>query len=396
MGKRDRREPTDDRAGRIRLLLPLLLAVGLCAYAPLRSIQLLRLENGSIGMTSYAVQEDPWQHPRLSRLRRDEKLDEVVAPGRTQFEKIVLLRAWARRQWDSGPRPFYYPAWDALEILDLARRRNNKAFCAQYAVLFLQSARSLGLHARYLDLGHFIASVWSDEHDRWVVMDPTNDLHYESGGEPMGDWELIRAAWSGRAGGIEVVGPGAARRPIAKEELAPFRALKVCLLNDQLTKPVVVIQNGRKRTLALESDYRRYPLVGKEKIGYGNYCLGWKEGREAPADPNAPVSGERDDFRQAHNQTVLLVADASDDQGLVKLRLLTETSPEFQAFVGGPSGQEPRELSSHVVWTLRPGYNSFRARVRTAAGWVGPESRVEVYYKPSWIKRASYRLASLR
>lgn len=396
MGKQDRRERTDDRAGRAKLLLPLVLAGGLCAYAPLSSIQLLSLENGHVATTSYSMREDPWRHPRLSRLRREERLDEVAAAGKTQFEKIVLLRRWARRQWDAAPEPFYYPAWDAVEILDLARRRGNKAFCAQYAVLFLQASRSLGLHARYLDLGHFIASVWSDEYDRWVVMDPTNDLHYERGGEPMGDWELMRAAWSGRAAGIEVVGPGAARKPITRAELEPFRALSVCLYSDQLTSPAIVMQNGRRRTLALESDHRRYPLVGKEKVGYGNYCLGWKEDGAPAADPGRPASGDRDDFRQAQNQTILILADAIEDQGVVKLRLLTETAPEFEVFVGGPEGQAPGELTSHVVWSLKPGVNAFTARVRTAAGWLGPTSRIKVFYKPSWIKRASYRLASLR
>lgn len=394
-GKPDRFDKTAGRTGRARLLLLFFPVAALLAVAPLSSIQLLHLENGRIGMTSYEVREDHWRHPRLLELRQREKIDEVVAPGGTQFEKIVLLRRWARRQWDSGPQPFYYPAWDALEILDLARRRGNKAFCAQYAVLFLQSARSLGLHARYLDLGHFIASVWSDEYDRWVVMDPTNDLHYESGGEPMGDLELMHAARLGRPAGIEVVGPGAARRPITREELAPFRGLSVCLLNDQLTSPAVVIQNGKRRVLATESDYRRYPLVGKDKVGYGNFCLGWREDGQ-PADPSRPASSERDDFRQAHNQTVLFVADTSEERGLVKLRLLTETAPEFQAFVGGPEGQAAAELSSHVVWSLRPGFNSFTARVKTAAGWLGPESRIGVYYKPSWTRKVSYRLASLR
>ncbi|MBI2789560.1 MAG: transglutaminase domain-containing protein [Elusimicrobia bacterium] len=396
MGKRDRNERTDDRAGRVKLLLAMLPAAALCVCAPLTSIQLLHLENGRIGMTSVAVQEDPWVHPRLLRLRRDEKLDEVVAPGKTQLEKIVLLRRWARRQWDAGPQPFYYPAWDALEILDLARRRGNKAFCAQYAVLFLQSARSLGLHARYLDMGHFLTSVWSDEHDRWVVMDPTNDLHYEKRGVPMGDWELIRAAWRGRAAGIEVVGPGEARKPITSAELAPFRVLAVCQLNDQLSNPAVVIHNGRKRALTLESDYRRYPLVGKERVGYGNYCLGWHEAGKPAAEANWPVSSEPDDFAQANNQTVLFVAEANEEQGVVKLRLMTETAPEFAAFVGGPEGQAAGELTSHVVWSLKPGINAFTARVKTAAGWLGPESRVKVFYKPSWLGSFSYRLASLR
>jgi hypothetical protein len=387
------------------VLLAVFFAVALCAYAPLSFIQVLPLKNGRIGMTSYTIHEDPWQHPRLRRLRQRENLDEVVSPGKTQFEKIVLLRGWARRQWEAGPGPFYYPAWDALEILDLARQHHNRAFCAQYAVLFLQTCRSMGLHARYLDMGHFLASVWSDEYDRWVVMDPTNDLHYERKGEPMGDLELIGAAWSGRAGGIEVVGPGGARKPITPEDLAAFRALGVCLLDDQLTNPAIVIQNGKQRRLAPESDYRRYPLVGKDQVGYGNYCLSWRDAGSPALDPSRPASNDIDDFRQPLDQTVIFVADRNDAEGRVKLRLFTETAPEFQSFVGGPQGQSPAELAPQVVWSLQPGFNTFTARVRTAAGWLGPESRISLYYKPSWIERlsvlgwrlprASDRLASL-
>lgn len=405
MGKPESREQSAGRVRRRLALLLLLPVAALCVYAPLRSVQLLSLKNGRIGTTSYAIAEDPWQHPRLRRLREREGLDGVVAPGKTQFEKIVLLRRWARRQWEAGPGPFYYPAWDALEILDLARRHKNRAFCAQYAVLFLQTCRSMGLHARYLDLGHFIASVWSDEHNRWVVMDPTNDLHYERKGEPMGDLDLIRAARSGRVKGIEVVGPEGTRKPITREELAPFRDLAVCLLNDQLTNPAVVIQNGKSKVLATEADYRRYPVVGKDEVGYGNVCLAWRErGEPAPAQNN-PTSSDRDDFRQALHQTVIFVSRRSSSMGLVKLRLFTETTPEFSAFVGGPEGEAPAELTQKIVWNLRPGFNTFTARVKTSTGWLGPESKVKVFYKPSWIKElsllswrlpdVSYRLASL-
>ncbi|MDD5303804.1 MAG: hypothetical protein PHS14_11945 [Elusimicrobia bacterium] len=63
--------------------------------------------------------------------------------------------------------------------------------------------------------------------------------------------------------------------------------------------------------------------------------------------------------------------------------------------MGGPEGQEPAELTPQVVWSLKPGFNAFTARVRTAAGWLGPESRVRVFYKPSWIPGVSYRITSL-
>ena len=110
---------------------------------------------------------------------------QVTAPGKSEFEKIVLLRKWVRDQWE-GTSNFYYPPWDAVEILDLARKHGNSPFCAQYGIVFLQCCISLGIPARYVDLpGHFVVEVWSNEYNRWVLMDPTHDIHYEKKGIPV-------------------------------------------------------------------------------------------------------------------------------------------------------------------------------------------------------------------
>ena len=111
------------------------------------------------------------------------------------FEKIVLLRKWAHSQWKAGPS-FYYPPWDAVEILDLARQHHNYGFCAQYGIVFLQACQSLGLHARYVDLpGHFVVGVWSDDYNKWVIMDPYNDIHFEQDGIPMKGRDICTAYW---------------------------------------------------------------------------------------------------------------------------------------------------------------------------------------------------------
>src|SRR2546425_4815526 len=128
------------------------LALGLMGWVAQSEIVLVTSEhNGEFGVSSYTLREDDFNHPRLRLLRSREKLDEVVSTAETQFETIVLLRAWTRRQWDPGRR-FYYPPWDAVEILDLARKYGNGGFCAQYAIVFLQACQSLAIHARYVDL----------------------------------------------------------------------------------------------------------------------------------------------------------------------------------------------------------------------------------------------------
>src|SRR5262245_20231933 len=42
---------------------------------------------------------DSWTNPKLKELRERYKLDEVVAPGRDEFDKQVLLMDWVHRQF---------------------------------------------------------------------------------------------------------------------------------------------------------------------------------------------------------------------------------------------------------------------------------------------------------
>src|SRR5437016_4128197 len=59
-------------------------------------------QNGEFLASQYRIQEDDFSHPRLKLLRRREHLDDVVAPGKTQFDKIRLLQHWAHKQWKTS------------------------------------------------------------------------------------------------------------------------------------------------------------------------------------------------------------------------------------------------------------------------------------------------------
>ena len=199
-------------------------AVVLIGWGAQTEILLVTSEhNGEFPASSYALREDDFHHPRLRLLRSREKLDDVVSTAKTQFEKVVLLRGWVHRQWKIGAA-FYYPPWDAVEILDLARKHDNRGFCAQYAIVFLQACQSMGIHARYVDLpGHFVVAVWSDDFNRWVVMDPTNDLHYERDGAPMRGRDLNRAYWTGDHRELVSVDSDGRRKAVGRDDLSNYR-----------------------------------------------------------------------------------------------------------------------------------------------------------------------------
>lgn len=105
---------------------------------------------------------------KLKKLRAQYKLDEVVAPGKTDFEKQVLLRNWVRRQWPYNDG--FGGTWDALEILSAPP--GKRGMCVHFATAFAQCALALGYNARQLVIHHhFVADVWCDQYQQWILMD---------------------------------------------------------------------------------------------------------------------------------------------------------------------------------------------------------------------------------
>jgi len=341
--------------------------------------------NGEVPVASYALREDDFRHPRLQLLRSREKLDDVVAGAATQFDAILRLKSWAHRQWESGGS-FHYPPWDAVEILDLAREHDNRGFCAQYAIVFLQACQSMGIHARYVDLpGHFVVAVWSDDFDRWVVLDPLNDIHYEKDGVPMRGRELYRAYWTRERQGIVKVDSAGNRTPVSREDLNFYRLYSISLAANQLSTPVEVKINGAWRMLAHADDYRTYPRVGRDELVVASDFLAWRTTEATESFPERPETRDQDEFRYALNQTIILLANDRLTNRVLKVALLSGNSPTFGRFLirSDESGDWIPSGSATVKWLLSPGTNRLFARIETGSGWQGSVSHMKVFYKPA-------------
>src|SRR5258706_13911018 len=59
---------------------------------------------------------DSSDNPKLRELREQYKLDEVIAPGKDEFEKQILLLDWTHHQFKKFGKPSANPR-GALEIL---------------------------------------------------------------------------------------------------------------------------------------------------------------------------------------------------------------------------------------------------------------------------------------
>jgi hypothetical protein len=136
------------------------------------------------------------REPVLAALATRERLRERIDPRATEFEQIVQLRKWVASQWRPGS-PDPYPPWNALTVLDWIRARKTGGHCGQYSQVFLQSLAALGFTARYVELGyptnpyaHYVVEVWSNDFNKWVVMDADFNLYYERKGIPLGALEM--------------------------------------------------------------------------------------------------------------------------------------------------------------------------------------------------------------
>ncbi|HUD73301.1 MAG TPA: transglutaminase-like domain-containing protein, partial [Dongiaceae bacterium] len=370
------------RPGPVLILLALLAAAIFLAQTEL--VVVTDVHHGELPTASYELREDDFRHPRLQVLREREKLDEVIGGSATQFVAVMRLMRWVRSQWEPGA-DFRYPPWDAVEILDLARRHANHGFCAQYAIVLLQACQAMGIHARYVDLpGHFVVAVWSDDYDRWVLFDPLNDVHYERDGVPMRGRDLYRAYWTRDVRGIERVASEGARSPITPDDLAFYRLYSISMDANQLAAPVQVQVNGEWRTLRHADDWTTYPHVGRDELVVSSNFLAWRTTEATESFPERPETRDQDEFRYALNQTIVLLANERMVNRIVKVALVSGNSPTFARFLirSSADGDWVPSPAPTVKWMLRPGANDLYARIETRFGWRGPASQIRVYYKP--------------
>jgi len=366
-------------------LLAAVLALAAAVYvAQAGCIVTTHLNNGNFFIGSYPVDEEDPYHPRLQLLRRREQLDKVIAPGETELDKVVLLLDWTHRQLRTNGK-FYYPPWDAVEILDLARKYGNGGFCAQYAIVMLQACLSVGLHARYIDLpGHFILAVWLDDLEKWAVMDPYNGCYYEKNGVPLDGFSLYEAYHNNDVKNILKVTPAGVKTQIALEDLSVYQKVSIMLRNNHLTDPISVEVNGRSEKLVLNPDHTSYPQFGKVNITIRDSFLSYK------ALPGQDIAHRRwisdtDDFRDDQNQTVIQYSQSKKDARAIKVMLMPVNAQALSTFLINANDNGWQEAPDKLIWGITPGFNTLQVRALTQFGWKGPISSITLFYKAPWL-----------
>jgi len=360
-------------------------------------VRIIAYENGQVSkLASRFKWQDP-AHPALRQLREREALDEVVARGKTHFDRILALKGWTGGQWKFGS-PVPYPPWNALTILDGVRAGKHGGWCGQYAQVFLQALLSMGYRARYIEIGprdnpygHFTTEVWLPDRNKWAVIDPTpledNDCYFvDRSGVPLSAMEIHRALVTGRAAQVRAIradplSPDAPPKSPAKIDV--YYYLRYLWRTDQLSDnpPVVDLQHVFDR----RND--SYELQDDETVMWEDspFAAIWEKNERQTAvrilraeDTEWPVT---DSVRMELRPMV-------HKEGLFALGVWA-CQPDLEGFLvqvddskwGEPKISEAARQSA--LWgfgfypiQLKPGRHMIRARARKTTGEMGPVSFV--------------------
>jgi hypothetical protein len=297
---------------RLALPLALLAALAGCGREHLPQVA---VERTAIVRSTFDFIPEHWKEPRLRELFLREGFKELTATG--ELDLFLAGCDWTHRQWPSGePRP--YPLCNALDILDDIRAGRTGGFCGQYAYVLADVLKASGFFAvRYVELtrpdgeGHFVVEAWSDEHAKWVVLDPAYDLWYrlKGSGAPASALEVRDALFGG-----PVVEPVAARGALDPRaaSLAPYYSHVAVSLRSDLMRSA--------RPLTNQDRYDMFLFFRDAHTG----------APYAKAIPYRNVTERREDVLWDANVVRVEVARAADR---VNLALRTDGSmPNFKGF----------------------------------------------------------------
>jgi hypothetical protein len=299
-------------------------------------------------------------HHRLDRLRKQYRLDEVVARGQTELEELALLRDWVHSQWlgwQSGKYP-YCPSWDPIEILATTKGDWGFGMCTHYGAVFAACASALGFVARSLVVDHHcLAEVWSEELQKWILEDagPSReyDATYELDGVLLNALELHEA----------IKGPKSSKKLIANK------------LPQNLSEPMSTHKQTFVRfAIPLRNDHLIFSEPAELHHGNGQYhydgYLWWSDDIDPRYAEYSLQTTRPADFYWSVNQTRIYLQ-ASEKPNALQVDL-EHNAPNFSHFlVRENSGDWREEREARFEWALTKGEHQLEIRTVNAFGKKG-------------------------
>ena len=326
-----------------------------------KKIKIIKINNPDICMAALSFQYEDFLNENIRLLRNKYSLDKLVADISSDLEKFIILREWVRRRITEGkPKNVDYN-FNALNILERAERGEH-FFCSETATVFIQCVISLGYTGRYIGLfkGHILAEVWSNDFNKWVIMDVGDNLHYERFGVPLGALELHRTLEIGNFSDIDVV-YGIDMKHLSREEsnfyISYYHEFFTRMRNDWFSN--------------------KYPHWHPK----GNSIMNSLEWQDQYTSNNILVAKEinnSEGFNFCLNVVSIMCDKNNSSQKEIHLNFNTFT-PGFSHFLLSiDDGAKLKNDSKNLTWKLHQGINMIQVSAVNVLGVSGPLSEVEL------------------
>ena len=348
-------------------------AAELEVHRPAGQAVVVAADNPPVVRSSYPFAHQRSDEPRLARFRQQWKLADVIQPDGTDFENLIALRNWVRRQWKdgwSGGSTRSIPPWDGFLILELASRQLTLGMCTHYTTVFVHACAALGYTARtQIMQSHCIAEVWSNHWRKWVAFDHSGDkddhrmttFHLERDGVPLSALEIHRALLEGAEAELTFSPPAAAKAFSMTDRVKLWDRFCIHHRNDEMS--------------SLEPSE---PEHGADSYHYDEY-LWWADRRTPPPPWFSRVSSREGDFHWTLNHAEIHLRHAGP--GVLRVDLDTET-PNLDTLLCRIDGGDWQPGAACIHWPLQPGDNVLEAQPRNRFGRLGMISRVTVHFTP--------------
>jgi hypothetical protein len=321
---------------------------------------------------------DAADNPKLADLRERYHLAEVVAPGKDEFDRQLLLLDWVNHTFKKFGRPTS-EAKGALDIL-AANDAGNTFFCAHYAQVFVSAAASLGWVDRSLALRrpdapgnksteHTSSEIWSNQYGKWIMLDPTFAMYVEKDGVPLSAFEL-RQEWFYHDGRDLTFVLDKDRKRFKKSDIPVFR-------NRFLGFGDLVLDAGALDVYAFIGYVPNTNLMNAG-LDYGGMFIvqdklcdstKWHK-RTVPADP------AHDPYFPIGQAALTLTA--AGNALHVRLKTLT---PNFKTYLVRFDGGDWKPTADTFTWTPRAGANRLELKTINQSAVEGPVSTIEIEAK---------------
>jgi hypothetical protein len=312
---------------------------------------------------------DDLQDTLTDSLRRRFDLTELVSGGESEFDRFLLVLDWVSHQWNHNGNQGA-KSQNALGILDEVAQ-GGQFRCVEYGFVLANCLSALGYPARVVGLqrqgvafgsgkGHVCCEVWSNQFNKWVLLDGQNDAYWTHENNPLSAAECRQLMLSGKENELRMEG----LRP-------EFKYDRMKHAWDMYFYHITVGTNYCFFTKPDGVDSRQYEFVSsgvKPELYF--------QGRTW----NVYRSSDRNFMYPSLNRTHIHLAHpaAWTEPGDTLVAQFTHTAPWFDRFEMRLDNEDWRLAADSVEWVLHEGRNSLEVRTVNKMQRRGVESAIVV------------------